>query len=59
MQEYLWKHFESECNLGFSDNVSVILTNRTDGSNPAKRETYWMRTLKTIAPCGLNVENGV
>ena len=59
MQEHLCKHFESERHLGFRDKVSVLLTDKADGSNLTKRETYWMRTLKTIALYGLNVENGV
>ena len=54
MQEHLYKHFESECHSGFRDNVSAILIDKTDGSNANKREIYWMQTLKTIAPYGLN-----
>ena len=56
MQEHLYKHFKSEGHLDFHGNVFLI---SIDGFNPSKRETYWMRTLKTIAPYGLNVENGV
>ena len=59
MEEYLHKHFESQHHSHFRDDVFVILIGKTDGSNPTKRETYWIRTLKTIAPYGLNVENGV
>ena len=44
-QEHLYKHFESECHSGFCDDVSVILIDKTDGSSPTQRETYWMRTL--------------
>ena len=57
MEEHLYKHFESESHSGFCDDVYVILIGKTDGSSPNKRETYWMWTLKTIAPYGLNVEN--
>ena len=59
MQEHFSKHFECESHSGFCDEISVILINKTDGSNHTKRETYWMRTLKTIAPYCLNIENGV
>ena len=59
MQEHLYKHFESESHSGFRDCVSVIFIDKTDRSNTTKRETYRMRTLKTIAPYGLNVKNGV
>ena len=58
MQEHLYKDFESECHSGFRNDVYVILIDKTDGSNPTLTEIYWMRTLKTIAPYGLNVENG-
>ena len=40
MQEYLYIHFESECQSGFRDKVSVILIDKTDGPNPTKGETY-------------------
>ena len=53
------KNFESKRHSGFHDDVSVMLIDKTDGSNPTKRETYWMRTLKAIAPYDMNVENGV
>ena len=59
MQEHLYKHFKSERHSGFRHDVSVILIDKADCSNSTKRETYWMRTLKTIAPYGLNVENNV
>ena len=59
MQEHLYEHFDNHSHSGFGDDASVILIDKTDGSNPTKRETYWMRTLKTIAPYGLNVVNGV
>ena len=59
MQEHLYKHFESERHSGFREDISVILIDKTDGSNPTKTETYWMQTLKTIAAYGLNVEDGI
>ena len=46
------------CN-GFLEDVSITLIDKTDGSDPTKRETFWMHTLKTLAPYGLNVENGI
>ena len=60
MQEHLYinilyKYFESEGHTKFLDDVSRTLIDKTDGSNPTKRENYWMRTLKTFAPYGLNV----
>ena len=40
-------------------NVSVSLIYKTDGFQPKKSENYWMRTLKTLAPLGLNIESAV
>ena len=42
LQEHLYKYFESECHSGFCEDVPVILINKTDSSNPTKREKYWM-----------------
>ena len=45
----------------FLDDVSITLIDKTDGSNPTKRETetFWRDTLKTLARYALNVENGI
>ena len=43
----------------FLEDVSVTLIDKTDGSDPTKRETFWMHMLKTLAPYGLNVKNGI
>ena len=59
MQEHLYKHFESEGHTEFVVDVSVTLIDKTGGSNPTKRKNYWMRTLKTFAPYGLNVEDSI
>ena len=59
MQEHLFEHFKSEGHSGFLGNVSVTLTDKTDGKDPKRRENYWMRTLKTYAPFGLNIEDSV
>ena len=57
MQEYLYRHFSSPGHMGFLNDVSVTLIDKTDGSNPQKREDYWMNTLKTMASYGLNIED--
>ena len=59
MQEHLYRHFSSPGHGGFLNDVSVILIDKTDGSDPKKREDYWMKTLKTMAPYGLNIEDSV
>ena len=55
MQEHLYRHFSSPGHRGFLNDVSVTLIDKTDGSDPKKREDYWMKTLKTMAPYGLNI----
>ena len=43
MQEHLYKHFGSEVHTEFLDDVSITLVaDKTDGSNPTKRENCWM-----------------
>ena len=59
LQQHLYKHFYSEGRNGFLGNVSISLIDKTDGFQPKKRENYWMRTLKILAPLGLNVESAV
>ena len=59
MQEHLFQHFDSEGQEDFLKDLSVTLIDKTDASDPNKRENYWMRTLRTLAPNGLNVEDSV
>ena len=59
MQEYLYRHFESEGHTEFLDYVSVTLIDKTDCSNPTKTDNYWMQNLKALAPYGLNVVDSI
>ena len=59
MQQHLYEHFYSEGHTEFLENVSGSLTNKTDGFQSKKGKLYWMGTLKTLAPSGLNVESAV
>ena len=59
MQQHLCEHFYSEGHSGFLGNVFISLIDKTDGFQPKKRENYYMRTLKTLAPLGPNVESAV
>ena len=54
-QEHIFEHFNSPGHNGFLEDVSIILIDKTDPSDPEKREDYWIQTLKTAAPWGLNV----
>ena len=55
IEKHLYNHFKDEGHTEFLGDVSIALIDKTDGSNPTKRENYWMRNLKTFTPYGLNV----
>ena len=57
MQEHLFRHFLSPGCNGFLNDVLITFIDKTDVSDPLKREDYWRKTLKTIAIFGLNIEN--
>ena len=58
MQKYLYEHFQLPGHTGFLQDTYVTLIDKTDPRAPTKREDYWIHTLKTKAPMGLNVEGG-
>ena len=59
IQEYLHGKFLSPGHRGLLKDTSVTLIYKTDGSVPKKRQEYWIKTLKTMAPCDLNIEDSV
>ena len=59
MQRHLYEHFNLPGHSGFLNDVSVILIDKTDSEDLAKWEDYWIQTLKTKAPLGCNVKNGI
>ena len=56
-QKFLQGHFLKDDHKGFLEDVEVRLIDKTQGSDPAKQEHYWMRMLKTLYPDGLNIES--
>ena len=58
-QKHLHEHFYRDGHNVFLEDVVIILIDKTDGRNPRSRKNYWMRTLKTLAPDGLNIEDCV
>ena len=54
MQEHLFRHFLSSGHNGFLNDASITFIDKTDPSDTLKREDYWRRTLKTMAPFRLN-----
>ena len=59
MQDHLFRHCSSPGHYGFSNDVSITFIDKADPSDPLKREDYWRRTLKTMAPFGLKIEDSV
>ena len=59
MQRHLYEHYSSVGHCGFLEQVSITLIDNTDPSDPLKREDYWRRTLCTMAPYSLNIEDHV
>ena len=55
MQKYLHDHFLSEDHDGLLNNVENTLTDKTDPSDPERREEFWRTKLRTLAPLGLNI----
>ena len=56
MQRHLCEYFALPENSGFLHDVSITLIDKTDLSFLIKREDYWIDTLKTKAPMGLNFD---
>ena len=59
MQIHFYKNFNLPGHSGFLNDVSVTVSDKADPRNPGKREDYWIHTLKTKAPRGINVEDGL
>ena len=59
MQQQLYKHFCDSNRNCFISGVSVTFIDKTDPTDPLKRENYWRSTLKTTAPFGINIEENV
>ena len=59
IQEHLFRHFSSPRHNGFLNDVSITFIDKTDPSDPLKREDFWRKTLKTMASFGLNIEDSV
>ena len=59
MQRHLYQHFNLRGHSGFLNDASVTHLDKTDPKDRTKRVDYWIHTLKTKAPLGLNVEDGL
>ena len=59
MQEHLFSHFSMAGHSRFLSNVSITFIDKTDPSDPLRREDYWRQYLKTMVPYELNIEDNV
>ena len=50
MQTILFEHFYSEEHNGFLQDCCISLIDKTDGSDPTRRDEYWRVLLKAVAP---------
>ena len=48
--------FLSEGYNGLIDDIEIIFIDKTDPSEPTRREQFWRTKLKTLASYGLDVE---
>ena len=55
MQPELFEHFAADNHSCFLTDCSITLIDETDRSDPTRREEYWRKVLKTVAPYGLMV----
>ena len=56
MQKYLHDHFLSKDHDGVLNNIEITSIDKTDPSNPERREEFWRTKLRTLALLGLNIE---
>ena len=54
-QKHLYEHFMGENHQSLEKDIEITLTDKTDPSDPTKREDFWIHTLGTMAPKGLNM----
>ena len=54
MQPLVFERFSSKVHSGFLEDCSITFIDKTDGSDTTRREEYWRRVLKSVAPYGLN-----
>ena len=56
-QKFLQSHFLHRDHQGFRKDLEVRLIDKTQASDPTKREFSWMRTLRNLSPAGFNIES--
>ena len=59
MQEYVFSLSSMADHDGFLKDVSITFIDKTDPSDPLRREDYCRQTLKTMLLYGLSIEDSV
>ena len=59
MQEDFFHHLNEEVHQGFLEAFSITFFDKTDLSQPLKKENYWKSVINPMAPLGLNNEESV
>ena len=59
MQQHLFNHFYTSGHCEFLGHAALTFIDKTDSSDPLKREDYLRSTLKTIVPFGLDIEESL
>ena len=54
-QNYFHQHFLKQDHHGLLEDCKITLIDKTDSSDPTRREFFWMYELKTFPPLGLNI----
>ena len=54
IQAVFFAHFQTACHSGFISDTEIRFFGKTDPSDPTRREDFWINTLKTRYPPGLN-----
>ena len=57
--QHFYDHFMLEDQTQFANDVSICFIDKTDPTDPLKREQYWKLTLKALIPYRLNVSESV
>ena len=50
----LFAHFQSSDHDGLLDDTEITFIDKTNPSDPTRREEFWIDTLKNRYPLGLN-----
>ena len=55
-EKFLQTHFLQHDHQGCLKDAELRLIDKTQASDPTRRKFYWIRTLRTLYPDGLNIE---